>query len=130
MLHFYSHLISFLPLASVHSSRAWCGRHKVIPLSQGWPLKLRQKRRKSNKKLGKRFLHICKTPIHNTSCHTRKCDTSKVMNSATVTLLALGNKALILNGWVNASPLIQISPILFNCIGREKIKSLSDCISF
>lgn len=39
-----------------------------------------------------------KTPIDNTSCHTRKYDTSKVMNNASVNDLALENTALILSG--------------------------------
>ena len=66
------------------------------------------------KNLERDFSTSVKHPIHNTSCHTRKCDTSKVMNSATVTLLALENIAPILNGWANAISSHQISPILLS----------------
>lgn len=66
------------------------------------------------------FSTSVKPPIHNTSCHTRKCDTSNVMNTATLCSPVVRNMALILNGWVSAIS-SQVVEIIKNWRKSNKI---------
>lgn len=93
-----------LPLASVHSSRACCGRQNVIPLSQGWPRKHTEAERGENQinNWERNFSTSVRPLIHNTSCHTRKRDTSNVMNAASASSPDVRNIALILSDWASA----------------------------
>lgn len=115
-----------LPLASVHSSRACRGRHKVIPLCQGWPRKYKEAEGEKNhiNNWERDFSTSIKLSIHNTSSHTRKCDNSSVMNIVSVSSPDGRNTALILNGWVSAI-LSQLFKTIRNW--RKSNKILSVC---
>lgn len=51
---------------------------------------------------GRDFSTSVRPPIHNTSCHTRKCDTSNVINTASASSPDVRNIALILSDWASA----------------------------